>query len=337
VLHRDIKPANVFLNWDGRVLLLDFGVARLPESSLLTQTGMPVGTPSFMPPEQAAGRLLEVDARSDLWSLGATLFTLLSGRTVRQTQSLEDELRAALNTPVCSLSTVRPLPQAITCLVDRALALDPAARFESAASMRDAVRDAMSSLGIALPSESDLPGMRAGFVPLAASESLGADEQPSAIRLKAVGSDLATIPEPEQWARKVRGGLSPMGVLLVLFALGGTALALWQPIFGVSSASLPQGPGVLHRVQASIARVARPDGIALGAHYAHEGRLALGDTADAIESLPEVMPVAHPRKMPVAHPRNARPQRVVPRRYSEVEQKPPPLEPEPFDPLAARL
>src|SRR5690606_8273689 len=83
IVHRDLKPDNVFLTHEGRVKVLDFGIARLRaaahETSASTQAGSLLGTPAFMAPEQALGRWKEVDERTDIWAVGATLYTLLTG------------------------------------------------------------------------------------------------------------------------------------------------------------------------------------------------------------------------------------------------------------------
>src|SRR5580704_10125754 len=78
IVHRDVKPANLFLTTEGELKVLDFGIARLRDvaGSQTTQTGMTMGTPAFMSPEQAAGSTSAVDALSDVWAVGATLFTL---------------------------------------------------------------------------------------------------------------------------------------------------------------------------------------------------------------------------------------------------------------------
>ena len=84
IVHRDIKPDNVFLTREGSLKLLDFGIARLAGATSGKQTaeGSAFGTPAFMAPEQALGRVREIDARTDLWAVGATMFSLLSGREV---------------------------------------------------------------------------------------------------------------------------------------------------------------------------------------------------------------------------------------------------------------
>jgi eukaryotic-like serine/threonine-protein kinase len=144
VIHRDIKPDNVFVTRAGIVKVLDFGIARLREadvSSSATKTGMHLGTPAFMSPEQASGRTSQVDARSDLWSVGATLFCLLTGRDVHIGETPQHMVMLAATTPAPSLASVMPgVPSLVSQMVDRALALDKNLRWETAAAMREAVR-----------------------------------------------------------------------------------------------------------------------------------------------------------------------------------------------------
>jgi serine/threonine-protein kinase len=133
-----------------RIVLLDFGIARTPglSSPMLPAeiATVPMGTPDFMPPEQATGHWDWVDARSDVYALGATMFTLLSGRYVRDGVSVRAQLDAARRDPAPSLSHIAPgLRAAVTEVVDRALAFDPEARYASARQMQHAVRDARAS------------------------------------------------------------------------------------------------------------------------------------------------------------------------------------------------
>ena len=160
IVHRDIKPENVFLTKDNVVKVLDFGIARLravtlgdelddgdgPDDQpphLRTRTGVTIGTPAFMPPEQALGRTDEVDAISDLWAVGATLFALLSGRIVHDAKTHMEVVIAAATAQAKSLAAVAPdLPKALVEVVDRALAFRKEERWPSARAMQQAVRQA---------------------------------------------------------------------------------------------------------------------------------------------------------------------------------------------------
>jgi serine/threonine protein kinase len=148
IVHRDIKPENVFLARDGRVRLLDFGLARIENagSAQLGEPGTTHGTPAFMPPEQALGNWAEIDERSDLWSLGATLYVMLSNAPLREQGSATEQLLGAMTRPVPSLARVAALPRSVVAVVDRALAFDREARFADANSMRLALRAVQNEL-----------------------------------------------------------------------------------------------------------------------------------------------------------------------------------------------
>ena len=140
VLHRDIKPANVLLDGD-EPRLTDFGVARLGQG-VLTQTGQILGTPSFMSPEQAAGNRALVDARTDVYALGATLYALLTGRPPFAEGSLISTLNAVLSSaPQPPSQLAAAVPPALEAIVLRALAKQPAERYSSAAALGSALEE----------------------------------------------------------------------------------------------------------------------------------------------------------------------------------------------------
>jgi len=150
IVHRDIKPENVFLTRDGAIKVLDFEIARLRElstASSATRTGTTMGTPAFMPPEQARGLWDEVDGRSDLWAVGATMFSLVTGRLVHEARTTNEQLLAAMTHPAAPIASVAPdVPAPVAEVVDRALAHAKEDRFPDARAMRDAVRRAYHQL-----------------------------------------------------------------------------------------------------------------------------------------------------------------------------------------------
>ncbi|MDO9133475.1 CHASE2 domain-containing serine/threonine-protein kinase [Hydrogenophaga sp.] len=144
VVHRDIKPANVMFDTATQsVKVTDFGIARITGSSK-TKTGMVLGTPSFMSPEQLAG--LHVDGRSDLYSLGVMLFQLLTGSLPLKGDSMAALMYQIANQPAPSLRSLRPdLSQALADVLERALAKSPADRFQSGAELAAQLRRCVGS------------------------------------------------------------------------------------------------------------------------------------------------------------------------------------------------
>ncbi|KNB49173.1 protein kinase domain-containing protein [Streptomyces caatingaensis] len=138
LVHRDIKPGNVMMTKRDVVKVMDFGIARAMQSGVtsMTQTGMVVGTPQYLSPEQALGR--GVDARSDLYSVGIMLFELLTGRLPFDADSpLAIAYAHVQEEPVAPSTINRSIPPALDALVARALKKNPNERFPSAAAMRD--------------------------------------------------------------------------------------------------------------------------------------------------------------------------------------------------------
>lgn len=143
IVHRDLKPDNVFLTTDGKVKILDFGIARLREAEAAadaTRSSSMLGTPAFMAPEQARSRWDWVDARTDLWAVGATMFTLLSGEFVHEAPTVTEILvAAATQRPRFIRSVVPEVPENVAAVIDRALAFEQAHRWPDARSMQAAI------------------------------------------------------------------------------------------------------------------------------------------------------------------------------------------------------
>src|SRR5690606_8517953 len=136
LVHRDLKPTNLFLTDEGRVKLGDLGLARNQAGAdLLTLTGVAVGTPAFMAPEQLEGGT-DVDVRADVYALGATLFSLLSGAPPRPAQGPPPDLARR-----CPGVTPRTL-----ALVRTAMALEPARRHPTARALQAALEEALRGL-----------------------------------------------------------------------------------------------------------------------------------------------------------------------------------------------
>ncbi len=140
VVHRDLKPANIHVLANGTVKIMDFGLARLGVSEI-TRTGTVMGTPNYMSPEQVRGE--KVDSRSDIFAVGAVMYEVLAGHKPFEAESMHSVLFQVLDQnpePIRNRTPETPGP--IAEVVDRALAKDPAQRFQGAGEMRAALRHA---------------------------------------------------------------------------------------------------------------------------------------------------------------------------------------------------
>lgn len=143
VLHRDIKPANVLLDQSGRVVLTDFGIARIVSETQFTVTGTLVGTPAYMSPEQGMG--LNISAPSDIYSLGIILYEMVTGKVPFDADTPLAVIHKHINEPLPSPRTIRDdIPQVLEAVIVKALAKEPGERFQSAAELVQAAEAAFA-------------------------------------------------------------------------------------------------------------------------------------------------------------------------------------------------
>jgi hypothetical protein len=243
VVHRDLKPDNVFLvgeSWP-EVKLLDFGIARLADAGAAdrTRTGIVMGTPAYMAPEQAAG--LRVDHRCDVYAVGAILYRCLTGKPV-----YDEEDPAATLTAVLTREPERPrrvvpeLPEAVELVIERAIAREPEVRFQSMAELDAALAGLVGQVGAAAPAPADGPPTVEGLHPLTVDANAEAGRvvqraRPTIVVATILGFLLAVGLVADLAARLIAEGseegalTGSEGVLVVLGVVAtlATPLGLW--------------------------------------------------------------------------------------------------------------
>jgi len=179
VIHRDIKPENILLQ-SGHAVVADFGIARAVDAAggaQLTETGLAIGTPTYMSPEQAAGER-EIDGRSDLYALGCVLYEMLGGQPPFTGPTIESVIHQHLTAEPPSVTQLRPaVPAAVAGVLQRALAKNPADRFNPVAQFADALREpprVTAAAAAAAPSAPWTRRIRVITLPLIAIGAVGA-------------------------------------------------------------------------------------------------------------------------------------------------------------------
>ena len=142
VIHRDIKPSNILIDKQGMPHITDFGLAKQVDlDTKYTMSGTTLGTPAYMPPEQARGDVDKIDARSDVYAIGAVLYELLTGQTPFAGRSLLEVVVAVISEPVKPPRQVNPkIHRDIQTIVMKCLEKDPRLRYASAADLHDDLR-----------------------------------------------------------------------------------------------------------------------------------------------------------------------------------------------------
>ena len=180
MIHRDIKPANIMIDVHDQSILTDFGIVKIMGGTQHTATGATLGTAQYMSPEQIKGG--QVDARCDIYSLGVTLFEMVSGRRPFEAESAMTLMMMHINDPVPDLSQLRPdVPAGLAVIIEKALAKEPGWRYQSADEFLIALK-ALSGdpAAVAAAAAIATPPIAAATIipPVAAASTVAASETP---------------------------------------------------------------------------------------------------------------------------------------------------------------
>ncbi len=282
VVHRDLKPDNVFLARDPagqfQVKILDFGIAKVMDAAggmgQKTATGMLLGTPAYMSPEQIRSAK-SVDHRTDLWSAGVLFYEMLTGRVAFPAPTEYARLAAVLNDTPASVAEIDPALARVAPIVERAMSKDRDQRFGSALEMARALGAALGADPGAMSALSHLPDVPSVFTPAASSGSAPSQHPPAAPTLKEQqpSVDHISFPKVGPSGTLASGASRPLSrppPNVVVVDHGGTLPSEDLPMLGAPSRrSFHPGRGVRWWVVVVLVLVALSVGLAVGFAIGH--------------------------------------------------------------------
>ena len=242
MIHRDIKPANIILNMEGNAILMDFGIVKITGATTHTATGAVVGTALYMSPELIRGEV--PDARADIYSLGVTLFEMVSGRPPFEADSAMSLMMMHMRDPLPNMHHLRPeVPEHLIAVITKALAKDPGDRYASMSEFSAALQGVLDSLqpgaaAAAAASQTQQPDFEATLVesPTPGKEDQGNDTLTEG-QVAAAGVAAAGIASQPQEAITTPAGEGPPGQSPGTGAAGGTPTPISPP--GLTTDSPP--------------------------------------------------------------------------------------------------